>query len=120
MSENKTPNNRLNTLGLRVDHIKMHKDQLMTPLQARYTLGLTQSAMARTLGISTRQWQHYEHGTQTVPKPITLALRYLIAVKFPKARARVNRIIQQQAMKTRKYLKKLNTTQLERRAKKLL
>lgn len=53
----------------------------MTPLEfraARESLGLTQPAMGKALGISTRQVQRLESGEQGISGPIGKLVRLLI------------------------------------------
>ena len=50
----------------------------MTPadlLAWRHSLGLSQAATARSLGLSVRAWQNYENGTRPAPKCLVLAIR---------------------------------------------
>ena len=50
----------------------------MTPadlLAWRASLGLSQAATARSLGLSVRAWQNYENGTRPPPKCLVLAIR---------------------------------------------
>jgi predicted transcriptional regulator len=46
---------------------------------ARNALGLSQLAMASTLGINHSRWQHYELGRQTAPGFILMAVSFLLA-----------------------------------------
>ena len=43
----------------------------------RSTLGLSQVNMAKKMGLSHRMWNHYEHGTKSVPISVVLSAKYL-------------------------------------------
>lgn len=51
----------------------------MTLAQARKALGLTQIELARILGLSRRQWQIFEAGTDHPPPWLIFALRWLLS-----------------------------------------
>ena len=44
----------------------------------RDTLGMTQRALARALGISHRMLCYYETGERDIPKSVELSMRYLM------------------------------------------
>ena len=43
----------------------------------RNQMGVSQVAMAKKLGLSHRMWNHYEHGTKSVPISVVLSAKYL-------------------------------------------
>lgn len=54
--------------------------QQETLKEARNALGLSQLAMAKTLGIGCSGWQHYELGKQTAPDFILMAVTFLLVI----------------------------------------
>lgn len=49
---------------------------------ARKALKLTQSKLAEALDMTTRSVQLYEHGHQTVPRTVELAVAYLVTLEY--------------------------------------
>lgn len=49
--------------------------------EARKKLGVSQEALAQTLGISVWSVARYEKGSHPVPGPVNLALRYLVSTR---------------------------------------
>ena len=59
----------------------------------RKALRLTQSAMARTMGVSTRRWIAYELGTARVPAYMLMAVSLLLAMSAPGGRDTVTGLV---------------------------
>lgn len=90
---------------LELDSTPLLLTQNFTPIEARYAIGMTQEALAGSLGLSLRQWQYFEKCEKPLPQDTYLALRLLIAIRSTSARKSSNSQIARAIRTTRERIK---------------